>query len=239
MPLLDHFRAPLYPQRPWESFHGSWCNAMMRQLNQMLLPRYFAAFQVHLGSRVEADVAEFDQGAVLAVQGNGEGGVAVATWAPPAATCTIDAIFPDDIEVRVLDTRDGTVLVAVVELVSPGNKDRPEAREAFAAKCAAYLQRGIGLVVVDVVTVRQANLHNDLLDLLRQAGAPRMSEDSFLYASAYWPVHRQERNAIDLWVAPLALGQPLPTLPLALRGAGCVPLNLDSAYARAREDSGL
>jgi hypothetical protein len=242
MPLLDHFHAPIYPRRAWESFHGSWCNGIMWQLNRMLRPRFYADFQVHLGARIEADVAEFDcdPDGVL-VQGNGEGGeggVAVATWAPPKATCTIDALFPDDIEVRVIDTRDGATLVAVIELVSPGNKDRPDKREAFASRCAAYLQRGLGLIVVDVVTARQANLHNALLDLLRQPGG-RLTEDSSLYATAYRPVHRQERNQIDIWIAQLALGQPLPTLPLALRGFGCVPVDLETAYARARDDSGL
>src|SRR5262249_3673672 len=103
MPLLDHFHPPLSPRRPWESFHGSWCNAIMRHLNRMLSPRYFAAFQVHLGSRVEADVAELDQGEQLvSVFGNGEGGTAtaLATWAPPAVSCSVGITFPDDIEVQ-------------------------------------------------------------------------------------------------------------------------------------------
>ena len=42
----------------------------------------------------------------------------------------------------------GATLVAAIELVSPGNKDRPEARLAFAAKCVSYLTRGVGLIVV-------------------------------------------------------------------------------------------
>ena len=54
-------------------------------------------------------------------------------------------------------------LVAVVELVSPGNKDRPEHRQAFVTKCAAYLQEQVNIVMVDVVTTRHANLHRELL----------------------------------------------------------------------------
>ena len=55
-------------------------------------------------------------------------------------------------------TEGGRTLVAVIELVSPANKDRPAKRRLFAAKCATYLSRGIGLIVLDVVTSRQANL---------------------------------------------------------------------------------
>src|SRR4051812_43997581 len=112
MPLLDHFHAPLHPMRPWESFHAAWANAIMERLNRLLPPRYFAAIQVHLGSQVEADVAEFAEGpsGEGPPNGPGGGGVAVATWAPPAAALTVAATFPDDIEVQVFDTRDGAVL---------------------------------------------------------------------------------------------------------------------------------
>src|SRR5918911_1729583 len=105
MPLLDHFPPPLFPQRSWESFHSRWANSIADALQQVLPARYFAEVQIHLGSRVEADVAE----------------------------------FPDDIEVHVRDERDDARLVAVVELVSPRNKDRAESRRAFAAKGVAYL----------------------------------------------------------------------------------------------------
>jgi hypothetical protein len=239
MPLLDHFHAPVHPRYPWESFHGSWCNAMMRQLNRLLRPRYLAVFHVHLGREVEADLAELQLASVGVAEDNGAGGVAVATWAPPAATLTMPAIFPDDIEVEVVDTRDGDIVVAVFELVSPSNKARPDARDAFTAKCAAYLQRGLGVVVVDVVTSRLTNLHNELIDRLRHPDSFHMPEETDVYAACYRPVHRKEGNAIDTWLFPLAIGQSLPTVPLGLRGAGIVPLDLEQSYNMAREDSGL
>lgn len=236
MPLLDHFHAPLHPRYPWPSFHAAWASAIMGRLNARLPhPRFFAVTNVHLGASAATDVAEFDTELLQDVSGNGEGGVAVATWAPPTATATIEAIFPDDIEVQIFDTRDGAILVAVVELVSPGNKDRDDARTGFAAKCAAYLQRGIGLVVVDVVTSRHFNLHNALMELLDRPAEARMPEDAVVYATAYRPIVREKRNEIDLWMTPLVVGQALPTLPLALRGTGCVPLELEASYSAARE----
>jgi hypothetical protein len=70
------------------------------------------------------------------------------------------------VTVEILSTEGGRTLVAAIELVSPGNKDRATKRRLFAAKCASYLSRGVGLVVLDVVTSRQGNLHNELADLL-------------------------------------------------------------------------
>jgi hypothetical protein len=200
MPLIDHFHPPIHPLRSWESFHSLWAGEILDRLNRVLPPRFFADVRVHLGAEVEADVAEFERERVMAdLLNGGNGSVAVATTAPPAVTAVLEAIFPDDIEVRVIDTRDGAVLVAVVELVSRRNKDRPDARRAFAMKCAAYLQRGIGLIVVDIVTTRQADLSAELLGLLPQPQAPGLPPNSWLHAAAYRPIRRQEKNQIDVW----------------------------------------
>lgn len=242
MPLLDHFHPPVSNELPsWESFHASWAMVIMERLNQMLPRRYKAVVQTHLGSYVEADVAEFEQ-PIEAENGAAEGeagGVAVQTWAPPVTKLVAPAIFPDDFEVQVFEQRGGWRLVAVVELVSPRNKDRAESRRAFAAKCAAYLQRGIGLIVIDIVTERHFNLHNELAELLRWEESLQMPAAIFLYAMAYQPLRRQEKNEIDLWPAPLNVGSPLPLLPLALKGARAIPLDLEATYTDARQRSRL
>src|SRR5262249_47401946 len=132
-------------------------------------------------------------------------------------------------EVRVLDEREAR-LAAVVELVSPRNKDRPEARRAFAAKCAAYLQRGVGVVVSDLVTTRQANLHNKLIDVLRLGEAFRLGDDVALAALAYRPARRGGQDQVDAWAEPLRVGGPL-----ALRGARALPLDLEATYTENRQ----
>ncbi len=238
MPLLDHFHPPLEGRRHWEAFHGWWAAAIAGSLNEHLLPPdYFAEFQVTLGTRVEVDVATLtEEGASGASGPNGPAtAVQVRVWAPPAPVAVMPAVFPDDFAVHVFSSVGGPVLVAAIELVSPGNKDRDEARRAFAAKCAAYLQRGIGLIVVDIVTSRHANLHDELMALLGHADGSRFPGPTPLYATAYRPAHRQERNEIDLWREPLAIGQPLPTLPLAVRGLGCLPIDLEGTYMEARK----
>jgi hypothetical protein len=241
MPLLDHFHAPLYPLRPWESFHSAWGNEIMAWLNRLLPRRYFATVQTHLGNQVEADVAEFERpGEPAESETNGPaGGVAVQTYAPPAVAVVMPAVFPDDVEVRVLDERGEARLVAVVELVSPRNKDRPESRRGFAAKCAAYLERGIGVVIADVVTSYHFNLHNELIDLLRLDEKFAMPRTATLSAVAYRPARREERNEIDVWAVELAVGGDLPVLPLALLGARAVPLDLNTTYNEARQRSRL
>ena len=143
MPLLDHFNPPLYPLRHWESFHGRWAAAIGDALNEKLLPRgYFAEMQVHVGSRAEVDVGTFE-GSSNRVTAHArpveEGGVATVeapVGAPPKPAISMPATFPDSVEVLVYNGESGATLVAAVELVSPGNKDRLETRRGFAAKYA-------------------------------------------------------------------------------------------------------
>jgi hypothetical protein len=218
MPLLDHFHPPLLGQRRWEGFLGWWVAALADILNGDLLPpEYFAEFKARVSTRLERDIETFTQ----------EG-------TPSAPAAVMPALFPDDFEVQVFSSAAGPVLVAAIELVSPGNKDRDEARWAFAAKCAAYLQRGIGLMIVDIVTSRHANLHDELVALLGHTDGFAFPTPAPLYATAYRPAHRQERNEIDLWRESLALGAPLPMLPLAVRGLGCVPIDLEGTYMEAK-----
>ena len=54
-----------------------------------------------------------------------------------------------------------------------------------------------------------------------------------LYATAYRPVRRGEKEEIDLWKRPLTLGAPLPTLPLRLTGDLFVPVDFEAAYQEA------
>lgn len=246
MPLLDHFHEPVYPRHDWPSFHARWAGAILDALNRVLPNRYLAEMHIRVGTRIEADIAEFElppppiELSPLPGEGNGAGGgLAVQTWAPPVATRTVSLVFPDDIEVEVFDMREGKSLVAVIELISPANKDRPEERQGFAAKCVAYLQRGIGLIIVDIVTSRRANLHAETLDLLRQPVDPVLPREAFLYAVAYHPARRNETNLLDLWPVPLAVGQRLPLLPLGLRGAFFVPVDLEATYTETRQRSRL
>ena len=148
MPLLDHFHPPLSTERRWESFHSSWATRIADTLTERWLPpNYIAEEHVHLGPSIEIDVGTFEQDS-SAIRDQGGGVVATANpqvWTPPAPEVVIPAVFPETFEVRVLSTDAGPKLVAAIELVSPGNKDRPAERRAFATRCASYLYQGISL----------------------------------------------------------------------------------------------
>jgi hypothetical protein len=233
MPLLDHFHPPLEQQFPWESIHAGWATHLAETLNTQWLPaEYIAAEHIHWGPHVEIDVAtgERSGGTPPALPNGPSTATLPRVWAPPAPTRTMAAVFPQTFEVRVFNTMGGLTLVAAIELISPGNKDRPDERRAFATKCAGYLHQGISVVIVDVVTSRRANLHNETMRLLEAAADLDLPVETNLYAVAYRPVRREERNEIDLWTAPCAVGQPLPTMPLRLTRDLFVPVEFEPTY---------
>jgi hypothetical protein len=57
----------------------------------------------------------------------------------------------------------------------------------------------------------------------------------FLATLAYRPGHRNGQDQVDVWDVPLHVGGTLPVLPLALRGVGSVPLDLEATYTEMRQ----
>jgi hypothetical protein len=164
-----------------------------------------------------------------------EGGVATAVWAPPQPTLTITTELPnqDEYEVLVYDDVEERRLVAAVEIVSPSNKDRPENRRLFVAKCAALLREHVSVTIVDVVTTRQFNLYADFLNLAGHNGAPMAPETPSIYAATCRWRRVGDAARLEAWADGLAVGRPLPTLPLWLADDLSVPLELEASYEDA------
>jgi hypothetical protein len=162
--------------------------------------------------------------------------VATATWAPPQSTFEAVTDLPDqyEYEVRVYDRKRHRHLVAAVEIVSPANKDRPENRRAFVTRCAALLQQRVSVAIVDLVTIRHFNLYADLLELIGQTDPTLAPEPPSLYAADCRHTQPDEAWRFQAWSHALALGQPLPTLPLWLSDNIAVPLELEESYEETR-----
>jgi hypothetical protein len=236
MPLLDHFHPPLSVRRHWESFHATWTVVLGDALTPKLPEGYFVEVQTHAGASVEIDVATFEEpprARNARPDGTATATASPQTWTLPTPALTMPAAFPSGFEVRVFSTRTGPTLVAAVELVSPAHKDRPESRRAFAAKCASYLYQGVSLIIVDIVTERLANLHNETMHLMEAAERFYLPAEVALYAVAYRPVRRYQREEIDLWPTILGVGENLPVLPLVLNPEAVLPVDLEATYVDA------
>jgi hypothetical protein len=239
MPLRDHFHPPLANKRAWDELHGAWPTVIVIALNKKLPSRYVAVPQIHLGTFYEIDVASFEENVGIGVEtesGAENRGAATAVWAPPQPTLAVTTDLPalDEYEVRVYDTEHERTLVAAIEIVSPANKDRTEHRRLFVTNCAELLRRQVSVSIVDLVTTRQFNLYADLLDLIGQADPSLAPEAPPLYAATcrWRSVGIPPRTVarLETWTHRLALGEPLPILPLWLSEDLAVPLELEASY---------
>ena len=238
MPLRDHFHRPARGLWHWKSFHSTWATCITQHLNQKPLPPgYLALPQVQLATVAQVDVATVYEEEEELQAMTADGAVATAVWAPPKPALVVPADIAnlDTIEIEVRNEEEGYRLVAAIELVSPANKDRPSNRRAFAAKCAAYLQQDVSVIVVDMVTERQENLHVELMDLL-ELGEGKAAVSSDLYAVAYRALGRDDdKPRLEMWLESLRLGEVLPTLPVWIARDRAVPLDLEASYTAACE----
>jgi hypothetical protein len=208
---------------------------MVQQLARKLPPEFSAEPRVHLGSYFEIDVCAYegDESPVAAGAAPGHsGGVATMPWAPAAPTLSIDTDLSEQYayEVLVFDQEGGRVLVAAVEIVSPGNKDRPKHRRAFVAQCAALLQQNVWVSIVDLVTTRQFNLYTDLLEFVGHRDPSFGPNPPATYAVTCRGRKVNEHPRLEIWAYPLAVGGILPTLPIWLNETLAVSLDLEASY---------
>jgi hypothetical protein len=214
MPLRDHFRPPIWSRFSWEGFHGGWPAMIVQRLVKILPDEFIAEPRVHLGKYSEFDTC-VNEGR-----------------APPQPTFTADADLAEQYEYEVLvyDQSRGRVLVAAVEIVSPANKDRPENRRAFVTKCAAMIQQGVSVSIVDLVTARRFNLYQELLALIDRPDPAFATDPPWVYAVTCRCRKAGPPPRFHSWAYPLTIGQPLPNLPIWLSDELNVPLELEASY---------
>jgi hypothetical protein len=202
------------------------------------LPEGFVAEpRVHLGSYYEIDFCAFER------DENGEhhtpsaspesnGGMATAVQAPPTPTLTLDADFPEQYayEVLIFDVERDRRLVAAVEIVSPANKDRPESRQLFIAKCYNLLRQDVCVSIVDLVTIRHFNLYAELLALLERSDPAMSPAPPAIYVATCRKRQSEGKTKLDTWSRALTVGQPLPTLPIWLSSSLTLTLDLEASY---------
>jgi hypothetical protein len=113
----------------------------------------------------------------------------------------------------------------------PSNKDRPDSRGQFVGKVSALLREGVCVSIVDIVSDRQFNLYEELLSILGHTD-PRLGSESPACYAATLRTRRQKRKPMpmDAWYFPMAVGQPLPTIPLWLSRKLRIELPLERSY---------
>jgi hypothetical protein len=126
----------------------------------------------------------------------------------------------------------GHRLVALMEIVSPANKDRAEHVEEFATKAASVLHQAAHLLLVDLFPPGPHDphgMHDAVRQRLQDSEEPyALPADAPLTLAAY-----VSGPQVQVYLQHLAAGATLPEMPLFLRPDRYVNLPLESSYLAA------
>jgi hypothetical protein len=129
-------------------------------------------------------------------------------------------------------------LVAAVELVSPRNKDRPAAREAYLARYLGYLMESVHLLLVDVHRRPVGFSFPDRIAAELSLGQGPLPTPSAVSYRVGEPAPEGGRF-LGIWRRSLSSGATLPTLPLPLSIDSYVEVDLEKTYWAAAVDAYL
>ena len=121
--------------------------------------------------------------------------------------------------------------VAVIEIVSPGNKDRQHAVRSFVATAEEFLRHGVDLLLVDPFPPTPPRPERTALAHPGRADRRAVRPPAGGQAARRQRVRRRARPRPD--VGPRAAGDPQPDLPLSLELGVSMPCPLDAAYANS------
>ncbi len=124
----------------------------------------------------------------------------------------------------------GDRVVAMIEIVSPGNKSNRNALRSFVEKAAELLDQRIHLLIIDLLPPGRRDpqgIHAALWEYIAgQEYEPAAGKP--LTLAAYETV-----LTVRAFVQPVAVGDTLPDMPLFLEPNGCVPAPLEATYQTA------
>ncbi|MFO0949676.1 MAG: DUF4058 family protein [Isosphaeraceae bacterium] len=212
-------------------FHQSWIVNLASALNAGILPDGYMALAEQVAAGPIPDVLTLERGPRPPRAKPGDehdGGSGLATLPPRTrfvsrAEPDLYAQKADRIAIR---HRLGDV-VAVIEIVSPGNKGSRTATRSFVDKAVRFIHQGVHLLIIDLFppTPRDpVGLHKLIWDeILEEPFALPPDKPLTLAAYSAGPVKMA-------CVEPVAVGDPLPEMPLFLKPDAYVSTPLDATY---------
>ena len=216
----------------FHAFHTAWVTHLSEALNSGLLPAGYYALPEQHGGRLIADVLTLQAPPAAVPAPPAEGGGLAVAEAPPRVRRKLSPAPTARARRRTLTIRhiSSHRIIALIEIVSPANKDRAAHVADFADKAETALWHGIHLLVVDLFPPGAADpqgMHgaiwerfDDNLDDLPP------SEPLTLASYVAGP-------APEAYLEHLAVGSPLTEMPLFLSPDRYIHAPLESTYQLA------
>jgi Protein of unknown function (DUF4058) len=221
----------------FHAFHHDWITDISRALNRGLLPIAYYALPEQLASGLGPDVLTLRRpgrngsspGVVVP-----DGGVAVAV-APPKVRLRMRAEsnqYAAKAKAVTIRHVSNHHVVAMLEVISPGNKNNQNGLNAFVRKAREALASGIHLLLVDLFPPSA----RDPQGIHRAVWGDDCGEDYVLPVDKPLTCVAYVGGAsAEAFIELLAVGDALPEMPLFLTPDVYVPVPLEATYQSAWE----
>jgi hypothetical protein len=218
----------------FHDFHLGWIAELRRALNGGLLPPGYYAMAEQVAGGVGPDVIALEAPPNEGPPATGRpAGVVAAATRPPKTQFYARAegdIYAAKAKALVIRHSSDHRIIAMIEIVSPGNKSSRAALRAFVEKAAGVLRAGIHLLIVDLFPPGPRDPQG-----VQRAIWDELTDNDFtlpegrpLTAAAYigGPIP-------EAFIEPFVVGSVLPEMPLFLTADEYIPLPLEPTYALA------
>ncbi len=219
----------------FHDFHCAWIDSIKRALNKKLPPDYYALAEQVAGG-LGPDVLTLQHPSNGHSPANNASGTATLTSRPPRTKLRFRSDeagqYATKARAVVIRHTSNHRVIAVVEIVSPGNKGTSQKLSAFVNKATDMLNAGIHLLILDLFppSVRDPQgIHQAIWEKLNESDF-ELPADQPLTLVAY----RADRSP-EAFVEPIGVGQILPEMPVFLEPEAYLPLELEPTYQSAWE----
>ena len=232
MPIHDWSRVP---SGLFHDFHQTWSIHIKSALNSGLLPRGLSALVEQRAGTREADVLTVESRKLPKISGT-TGSGALLTMDPPSTSIvrkTTKEIYADRSNRVVVKHHLGRI-VAVIEILSPGNKDSRAAMRDFVDKTIDFMRRGVHLLLIDLFPPSPRDpfgIHKAIWDEIHDEPFQFPPGKDRILASY------EMGNARAAYVEPIAVGDVLPAMPLFLMVGSHIRVPLEPTYMSTWEAS--
>ena len=221
----------------FHDFHVSWIAELKRALNTGILPDDYYAMAEQVAGSIGPDVLtlQLSHPTPSRALHESNGGVAVAVVTAPPQTrfteTTEEDLYARKRKRLVIRHSSNDRIVALVEILSPGNKASRHAFQSFVRKAAAALRKGIHLLAIDLhpPTPRDPQgIHPALWSEFADSTFTLPPDEPLTLAS--YAVEGAVKRA---FIEPVAVGDALPDMPLFLTPEAHVLVPLEKTYLTA------
>jgi hypothetical protein len=214
----------------FHAFHLDWITEIARSLNRGLLPGEYYALAEQQAAGFGPDILALQSPAdeTDLIDSDKPG---LLTQAKPKTRYVAELPLAEvyrrkksSIAVRHVS---GDRLIALVEIISPGNKSSRKAFEAFVRKACEFLEHGIHLLLIDPHPPgrRDPNGIHAAIWQEYQDEPFRLPRNKKLTMVAY-----ECSMVTTAYIEPMAVGERLPTMPLFIEPEWHVPVPLETTY---------